>query len=263
MCLIVIAFQIHPEYPLIIAANRDEFYHRPTAALAFWEDFPDILAGRDLQEKGTWLGVSRKGRLAAVTNYRDPSLDKPHTLSRGILASGFLMDTQSPKAYVHRISEQGDLYNGFNLIVGDLNEIWWCSNINSASLKIQPGVHGISNRLLNTPWPKLEKAKSRLRAIISRPQPMDPETIFEMLADTETPPDHRLPNTGVGMDWERILSPIFVTSNIYGTRASSIILYHKNGLLTFLERTFITPSPVPTPEATRRHEIQWDPWVKG
>jgi uncharacterized protein with NRDE domain len=259
MCLIVMALRVHPEYPLIIAANRDEFYHRPTAPLAFWDDQPDILAGRDLQGKGTWLGVSRNGRLAAVTNYRDPSMDKPDAQSRGILVSGYLRGAQSPEAYVQSMRIRGDLYNGFNLIVGTMDELWWISNVNSAYLNISAGIHGISNRLLDTPWPKLEKAKSGMATIVRSGGKMDPETIFQLLSDTAAPPDHRLPHTGVGLDWERILSPIFVSSEIYGTRSSSIILYHKNGLLTFFERTFIPPNLTPSSTHTRHFDIDLKP----
>ena len=168
MCLIVMALHVHPEYPLIIAANRDEFYLRPTAPLAYWDDQTHILAGRDLQGKGTWLGVSRNGRMAAVTNYRDPTSNKPGALSRGLLGSGFLMEAQSPEAYVHRISDQGNFYNGFNLIVGDLSQYWWVSNLAPAPMKLTPGIHGISNRLLNTPRPKLEKAKAELEMDVDK-----------------------------------------------------------------------------------------------
>ncbi len=263
MCLIVMALQAHPEYPLILAANRDEFYSRPTAPLAFWEDRPDILAGRDLQGKGTWLGVSVNGRLAAVTNYRDPSMDKAGALSRGVLVSGFLMDTGPPEAYVHRVRAQGDAYNGFNLIVGRPDELWWFSNVNSACSKMSAGIHGISNRLLDTPWPKLEKAASCLAEIIRSGGKIDTEAIFQLLVDDAPPSDERLPDTGVGLDWERILSSVFVRSDAYGTRSSSIILYHESGVLTFLERTFKIPSPTPLPETTRKFEINWKPEKKG
>jgi uncharacterized protein with NRDE domain len=255
MCLIVLALQVHPEYPLIIAANRDEFYLRPTAPLAYWDDQTQILAGRDLQGKGTWLGVSRNGRMAAVTNYRDPASDKPGAMSRGLLVSGFLMEAQAPEAYAHRISDRGNLYNGFNLIVGDLSQYWWVSNLAPAPMKLTPGIHGISNRLLDTPWPKLEKAKAGLLNIITGNQSIQPEKIFDLLTDTIAPPDESLPDTGVGSDWERILSSIFVRSDSYGTRSSSIIFYHHSGMLMFLERTFKIPSPTPTPENTRQFEI--------
>ena len=258
MCLILIASQVHPEYPLIVAANRDEFYHRPTAPLSFWQDHPEVLAGKDLQGSGTWLGVSKTGRVAAVTNYRDFTMDQPNALSRGLLASHFLMGSQSPEFYIDRVRISGNLYNGFNLIVGDVNCLWWFSNVNNASLKLEPGIHGISNHLLNTPWPKLEKAAAMLSDIMNRDRQIDPENIFSMLADTSFPPDQRLPDTGVGKAWEKMLSPIFVTSDVYGTRSSSVILYHHSGLLSFLERTFKTPSPAPTPLETK----QVDTWIE-
>jgi uncharacterized protein with NRDE domain len=255
MCLIVTAIHAHPEYPLIIAANRDEFYHRPTAPLGFWEDHPEVLAGRDLQGEGTWLGVSKLGRIAAVTNYRNPSIDRPNALSRGLLVSHFLMGSQSPQKYIDRISCAGDLYNGFNLIVGDVHGLWWHSNVSADSLELKPGIHGICNHLLDTPWPKLEKAKSGFLGVIKENSEIDPESIFQLLTDMEVPPDNRLPDTGVGLDREKMLASIFVKSDIYGTRSSSIILYHKSGLLTFMEKTFLTPSPTPTTESTRQFEI--------
>jgi uncharacterized protein with NRDE domain len=262
MCLILIASHLHPGYPLIIAANRDEFYHRPTAPLAFWDDHPEILAGKDLTGTGTWLGVSKTGRIAAVTNYRDPTNDRTNSLSRGVLVSHFLMGSQSPGIYIDRIQVSGDLYNGFNLIVGNINELWWFSNINRTSLKLDPGMHGISNHLLDTPWPKLEKAKMLFHDMILHERELNPENIFNMLSDTAYPPEEQLPDTGIGPDWERVLSPIFVSSEAYGTRSSSIILCHHNGLLSFFERTFQTPSPLPTPLETRQVNIWMKPDVR-
>jgi len=256
MCLIVIAINRHPDYPLVIAANRDEFYRRPTAPLAFWDDYPEILGGRDLQAGGTWLGISLSGRIAALTNYRNPSNDKPYTRTRGEIITGFLTGAQSPEAYIHQIRVIGDQYNGFNLIAGDVGRLWWFSNVGSAGSKLDSGIYGICNHLLDTPWPKLEKAKRRFHDIVTGSREIEPEDFFHMLEDTEFPPDDRLPDTGVGLDWERLLSPIFVHSEVYGTRSSSLIFYHKSGLMTFIERTFKTPSPTPTPLETRRVDIQ-------
>jgi uncharacterized protein with NRDE domain len=259
MCLILIASRIHPDYPLIIAANRDEFYNRPTAPLDFWDDHPEILAGRDLQGNGTWLGVSRNGRIAAVTNYRDPRSDKPGALSRGLLVSHFLMGSQSPEIYIERVGHAGNLYNGFNLVAGDVNKLRWFSNVTMTSSILDPGIHAICNHLLDTPWPKLEKAKSGLLDIINENRNIDPETIFQLLSDTSVPPDEYLPDTGIGLEWERMLASIFVQSDVYGTRSSSIILYNNNGLLKFQEKTFTTPSPVPAPYETRQFEISLKP----
>ncbi len=238
MCLILVASRSHPEYPLIIAANRDEFYHRPTAPLCFWDDHPEILAGRDLQEKGTWLGVTKKGRIAAITNFRDPAHINPDAPSRGLLVSNFLISDQTPENYLKAIENSGINYNGFNLVVGDINELWWFSNKKKDILKINPGIHGLSNHLLDTPWPKVKKTKAGLHDILNTSSPIDPEDIFRLLADTDRPADDKLPDTGVGLKWEQILSSVFVFSEIYGTRSSAVILVDKFGNLTFLERTY-------------------------
>jgi uncharacterized protein with NRDE domain len=256
MCLILIASKSHPVYPLIIAANRDEFYHRPTAPLSFWDDHPEILAGRDLQGKGTWLGVTKKGRIAAVTNYRDPEKINPNAPSRGLLVSNFLISDQPPADYLNAIENLNENYNGFNLVVGDSKQLWWYSNRKNNILKIGTGIHGISNHLLDTPWPKIKKSTSGLHDILNTSDPIDPEDIFQLLADTNRPADKNLPDTGVGLEWERILSSVFVTSEIYGTRSSAVILLDTTGNLLFLERTYKTGAHTPTAVETRRYGIK-------
>ena len=256
MCLILIASKSHPLYPLIIAANRDEFYHRPTAPLSFWDDNPEILAGRDLQEKGTWLGVTKKGRIAAITNYRDPTDINPDAPSRGLLVSNFLISAQAPADYLKAIENSGKNYNGFNLVIGDINQLWWYSNKKKNVLKIETGIHGISNHLLDTPWPKIKKTRSGLHDILNTSGPIDPEDIFRLLADTNHPKDDDLPDTGVGREWERVLSSVFVSSEIYGTRSSAVILLDNFGNLTFFERTYKTNFPMPTCKETKRIEIK-------
>lgn len=255
MCLIVLAYRCHPGYPLIIAANRDEFYDRPTAPLAFWEDCPDILAGRDLKSRGTWLGVTRTGRIAAVTNYRDPAIINPEAPSRGLLVSGFLLSDQPPETHLETIKASAGDYNGFNLVVGGADGLFWYSNRNDGIRRLDDGIHGISNRLLNTPWPKVEKSKAALKSILDHQQEPDTEAIFRMLADTETPPDEQLPDTGVGLEWERILASVFVASDVYGTRSSSVILLEDTGRLTFMERGFEIHHQAPLALETRRFEI--------
>lgn len=260
MCLIILAIEAHPEYPLVIAANRDEYYHRPTTPLAFWEDMPEVLAGRDLAGGGTWLGISRTGRLAAVTNYRDPVLQDPDARSRGLLVSGFLTGNTPADVYFNNLLDAEKNYNGFNLVAGDMGgHLWWMSNVSKELKQLKPGICGVSNRLLDTPWPKIETAKSRLHGVLASGSGLDIEAIFSILSDTSTPDDHRLPDTGVGLEWERVLSPIFVASDIYGTRSSSVILYHHSGKLTFWERTWQVPSPLPTPIETRRVDLDIRP----
>ncbi len=251
MCLIVIATQIHPLYPLIIAANRDEFYHRPTAPLAFWQDQPGILAGRDLEQNGTWLGITKTGRFSSITNFRDPSLMGSAAPSRGLLVSNFLASDQRPEEYLQAINNSGKKYNGFNLIVGDMNQLWWYSNKKNDIVKIKPGIHVISNHLMNTPWPKTLKAKGGMQEICRENTVIDPEDIFQILADKSHPPDNELPDTGVGLEWERLLSSVFISSDIYGTRSSAVILAEPSGQITFTERTFKSKGNTPGIQDTR------------
>ncbi|MBC2713798.1 MAG: NRDE family protein [Desulfobacteraceae bacterium] len=256
MCLIAIATQNHPLYPLIIAANRDEFYHRPTAPLSFWEDQPNILAGRDLQQNGTWLGITKTGRIAAITNFREPAAMDPHAPSRGLLVSNFLASDHHPEDYLQAIKNSGKTYNGFNLVVGDMHQLWWYSNKKNDIVKIKPGIHVISNHLMDTPWPKTQKIKSGIQDICNRNNAIDPEDIFQVLADKNRPPDDKLPDTGVGLEWERILSSVFVFSDIYGTRSSAVILAEPSGQMTFAERTFKPQKNAPTIEETREFNIK-------
>lgn len=251
MCLIAIAVETHPLYPLIIMANRDEFYHRPTAPLAFWEDHPAVLAGRDLTGKGTWLGISTAGRISMLTNYREPSAFNAHARSRGRLVSDFLASTRSPEDYLEGIRQRRDEYNGFNLVVGDISRLWWYSNKTNEISLLSPGIHAISNHLLDTPWPKAEKIRGRMEALCRDGGEISPEILFAMLADTARPPDHTLPDTGVGLEWERILSSVFVVSPDYGTRASTVILAEASGRVLMAERTFSPGMNPPTAETTR------------
>ena len=261
MCLIAIATRIHPLYPLIIAANRDEFYHRPTAPLEFWQDHPNILAGRDLEQNGTWLGITKTGRIAAITNFREPASIDPHAPSRGLLINNFLSSDQHPEDYLQAIKDSGEKYNGFNLVVGDMHQLWWYSNknkdsVNSHIVKITPGIHMISNHLMDTPWPKTIKTKSGIQDICHRENAIDPKDIFQVLSDRNQPPDEQLPETGVGRQWERILSPVFVSSDIYGTRSSAVILSDNDGRITFAERTFKSQGNPPIIEKTRTFNVK-------
>jgi uncharacterized protein with NRDE domain len=238
MCLLLLALQAHPAYKLVIAANRDEFYERPTAPAGFWNESPDILAGRDLRAGGTWFGITRKGRIAAITNYRDPASLKPAAPSRGSLVSDFLMGEGDPEAYLSRLALNAWDYNGFNLVIGIRDQLWWYSNqVPGIQRPITPGIHGLSNHLLNTPWPKVSRSKSALKEILSNNTILSPELLFGMLLDRSIPGDAILPDTGVGIEWERILSPIFIASPGYGTRSSTILLLDREDHVTFLERT--------------------------
>jgi uncharacterized protein with NRDE domain len=238
MCLILLSYRNHPSYRLILAANRDEFYDRPTAPLGFWEEDPRILAGRDLKSGGTWLGVTKSGRISAITNFRDPKTQMNDAPSRGFLVENFLRGDEPPEKYLRKVKKEGKKYNGFNLIAGNESGLFCFSNRSDEITELSPGVHGLSNRFLDTPWPKVEKGKKCFKNILSGNN-IDTELIFAMLADEEKPPDGDLPETGVGIEWERILSPLFIRSEIYGTRSSSIVLMEKKSV-TFIERTYNT-----------------------
>jgi uncharacterized protein with NRDE domain len=239
MCLIIFSYNMHPRYRLIFAANRDEYYNRPTGPLCFWDDAPDVLAGRDLKHNGTWLGVSRTGRIAAITNFRDPGFQIENAPSRGHLVSNFLVSKESPKTYMEHIKSMGHRFNGFNLFIGDRTDLFYYSNRKDHIEKLKPGLYGVSNQFLDTPWPKVVKAKAGLFKLTDNTDYIDHEDIFDMLKDRSYPPDSELPDTGVGLGWERIFSPLFIKSESYGTRSSSVILMERSDRITFLERTFI------------------------
>ena len=238
MCLALFALRTHPRFPLIIAANRDEYYSRPTAPAEFWPEKPSILAGRDLQEGGTWLGVTRSGRFAAVTNYRDPREFQETRRSRGHLVRGYLESGRPPLDYLAHVNREAAAYNSFNLMVGDLREAAYFSNRTSAPSMLEPGVYGLSNHLLDTPWPKVERLKAAFFEMLSHDKPGLVDGLFRILADGYRPADHELPETGVGVEWERLLSSAFIKSADYGTRSSTLFLVEGGGPAHFIERRF-------------------------
>jgi len=237
MCLIFVAIDAHPDYRLVIAANRDEFYDRPSAPAAFWPEAPELLAGKDLRGGGTWLGITRTGRIAALTNYRHPDSKSADAPSRGRLVSDFLLGRDAPVSYLEKISADADRYNGFNILVGQNTELYHYSNRASGIRKLDPGIHGLSNHLLDTPWPKVEKGTQALKIALSGKNLL-PEDLFHLLMDRTVPPDEVLPDTGVGLEMERMLSPVFISSPDYGTRSSTVILLDRKGKVTFMERSF-------------------------
>jgi len=243
MCLIIFLYDKHPDYRFILAANRDEFYDRPTSPLAFWDDTPSVLAGRDLKGTGTWLGITKNGRIAAITNFREPALFKPNAPSRGLLVSDYLTGTKTPKIYLNHIKTIGHRYNGFNLLLGDSNGLYYYSNKIDKIKELKPGLYGLSNHLLDTPWPKVKKGKAFFKNVLSKEKLINTEDIFSLLADRTFAPDDRLPDTGIDLNWERMLSPLFITSDTYGTRSSSIILIDRSHKAVFSERSFIPGEP--------------------
>jgi len=238
MCLILLAYDAHPIYRLILAANRDEFFARPTAPAAFREDSPQILAGRDLKGGGTWLGLTRTGRIAAITNYRDPRSERKDAPSRGGLVREFLAGAMSVEGYLVFLKSEGTNVNGFNLIFGDMKQLCWFSNRGGEPQFLQPGIHGLSNRLLDTPWPKVSRGKEDLERIVADGTDIEPDALFAILTDRTIPPDNLLPDTGVGIQLERILSPRFISAPTYGTRSSTVILIDREERVTFIEKTY-------------------------
>ncbi|MGD8429607.1 MAG: NRDE family protein [Ectothiorhodospiraceae bacterium] len=236
MCLLLLAYRTHPGYPLIVAANRDEFHERETAPAAWWEDRP-ILAGRDLEAGGTWLGVSRTGRFAALTNYRDPSVTEPGACSRGELPLLALEDG-SVDRHIAAVDRGGDRYNGFNLLLGDPGRLACVSNRGPLHQDLPPGMHALSNDVLNTPWPKAQRGLDRLATYLRAHSAPDAGDLADLMHDRVRPADADLPDTGVGLEWERLLAPMFIVSRRYGTRSTSIVLFRDDGAVQFLERRY-------------------------
>jgi uncharacterized protein with NRDE domain len=245
MCLIFLAIDSHPHYKIVIAANRDEFYDRPSAPASFWPEAPQLLAGRDLRAGGTWLGVTKTGRMAALTNFRDSESKTTDAPSRGNLVSEFLLGRKEPVTYLEQISANAQRYNGFNLLVGQNANIYYYSNRAGEIRALGPGIHGLSNHCLDTPWPKVEKGKEALRALLTG-KSICPDDLFHLLLDRTAAPDELLPDTGVGLEKERMLSPIFISSPEYGTRSSTVILLDRTGSVTFIEKSFPNGSENPS-----------------
>lgn len=237
MCLILFAYKVHPDYKLIVAANRDEFYKRPTAPAQYWEDHPEILAGRDLEKMGTWMGITRNGRFAALTNYRNPHEVADGKRSRGELVANALLYEGNMKEYMGKLIETKEQYPGYNLLAGDIDELYYFSNIGGDLQKLEPGIYGISNHLLNTDWPKVIKGKERLSKLMNGSQEGLIDELFTLLQTSDPAPDEQLPKTGVSLEMERMLSPLFISSEHYGTRSSTILL-STNTEIQYVERAF-------------------------
>ncbi len=242
MCLIVFAWRVMPGAPLIAAANRDEFYDRPTAAAAPWPESPHVIAGRDLKFGGSWMGVSQQGphgpRFAALTNIRGPLERRADAPSRGALVADFLTGELSAQQYVHSLIGNCDDYNGFNLVLGDREQLFWFSNRGDADTRngkqLEPGIYGISNSLLDAPWPKVLRTKAQFASLLCQGAPED--AYFEMLADTTRASDLRLPDTGIEIELERKLSAVCIETPGYGTRTSTVVTLYDNAPAELHER---------------------------
>lgn len=237
MCLIIFAYKVHPQYPLIVAANRDEFYRRPTAPIHYWEDNPTLLAGRDLEKMGTWMGVTTSGRFAALTNYRNPKEVTTGKQSRGELVADALKYDGDLKEYMQGLANRQQQYPGYNLLAGEAKELYYYSNIGQELQKLEPGLYGVSNHLLNTEWPKVERGKKGLSHIITENRGTLVEELMVLLQQADPAPDESLPNTGVSLEWERLLSPLFIQSEHYGTRSSTVLLLSEKEM-EYVERVF-------------------------
>jgi uncharacterized protein with NRDE domain len=240
MCLILIAHRADPRYRLVVAANRDEFFRRPTAAADYWSDAPHVLGGRDLEKGGTWMGVATDGRWAAVTNFRDGASPEPGTRSRGGLVAGYLSGSARAQAYMASMERGVHEYHGFNLLAGDDAGVHYLSNKDDGSRMLAAGVYGLSNHLLDSPWPKVERGKLALREALAGAAKPDGliETLLTALSDRSIAEERALPSTGIGKDWERRLSAAFIGAPGYGTRASTVLLIDHDGEVNFRERSF-------------------------
>lgn len=234
MCLMILAWRRHPDFRLVLAGNRDEFHERPAAAADWWPN--DIVGGKDLRAGGTWLAAHRSGRFAVVTNYREPIEEGRGPRSRGELVTGFLESDASPEDYADEIAARGNDYAGFNLLLGDAAALTYLSNRGRGPEVLAPGIYGLSNHLLDTPWPKLERTRARFRALLA--DGAQTAALLGMLADREPAADGELPATGVGPEWERLLSSPFIVNPYYGTRCSTILKLLENETMEFTERRF-------------------------
>ncbi len=239
MCLIFIGLKQHPDYKFVLAANRDEFYKRKTSPAAHWPDNLNIIGGRDLEAGGTWLGMNLNGKISMVTNYRDPRNIDPNAPSRGHLVSGYLEDTVPARRYVEELEPRAKHYNGFNLLVGSPEELWYLSNYKSGVDQLTKGIFGLSNHLLETPWPKVKRGKQNFAAVLSSGE-LKENALFDMLFDDMRASDDQLPDTGIGLERERALSAMFIKSPGYGTRCSTVVLVDHQDNVSFTERVYNT-----------------------
>lgn len=230
MCTLFLAYKTHPNHPLVLLLNRDEFYHRPTAPIQLWKtESQDILSGIDEKAGGTWLGSSSKGELAVITNYRHLGKENPNAPSRGQLVKDFLVEDQTAHEYGLFLQNHKDLYNGYNLIWGDLQNLYYFSNIENQLRPLEPGIYGLSNHFLDTPWPKVQWGKNRFSEIL-KPDTLDIDAFFEMMENQEKAPDQKLPHTGLPPEKERLLSSLFIESQKlqYGTRSTTLMIFDQN-----------------------------------
>jgi uncharacterized protein with NRDE domain len=252
LCLIALAWKARVGLPLAVAANRDEWRERPTEAAHWWPEHPRLFAGRDLQAGGTWMGVTREGRFAAVTNFRDPSDKRSTARSRGTLVTDYLLGMDAPATFLRALKAHAGEYNGFNLLLGDGEELWYFGSRAGEARRVEPGIHALSNHLLDEPWPKVVRARLAMAEAMKEADPA--ERLFRVLADGQGAPDASLPDTGVGITWERRLASPLITGADYGTRSSTVMLATDDGGILFEERT-LGPDGAVTRTSTGRLRV--------
>ncbi len=244
MCILFIANKMREDYPLIIAANRDEFYARPTAPSTFWDEHPNLLAGQDLEANGTWMGVTRNRNLAALTNVRDPQNINNNAVSRGELVANWLKQDSVDRShaaqsqYLATLENTRSQYNGYNLLFGHVDALRVYNNVNNSTHFIEQGVYGLSNADIATPWPKVTQGVTALNHFVTNEDVINDDDLFGILRRDNKADDALLPDTGVGYEWEKALSSIFIQTEKYGTRTSTLLLVDKNKTLTWKERCF-------------------------
>lgn len=252
MCLVLVAYRTHPRYPLVLAANRDEFHARPALPLHWWRDGAPLLAGRDLQAGGGWLGLDASGRMALVTNYRDPSVPRPEGATRGSLIGDFLRGPLDAGEFARQTSARAGQFSGFNLLAMDGNVLGYVTSHPMPEARmLPPGIYGLSNRQLDTPWPKLLRTRARFERELAGDQPR-PAELMRILSDRAPAADEELPDTGIGLEWERLLSAAFIVSDSYGTRCSTVVLIGNDGIVTVEERSHATDG-----STSVRHRMSW------
>jgi len=237
MCLLVVAVDAHPDFRLVLAGHRDEFHARPSAALAWWDDSPQILAGRDLQAGGTWLGVDRRGRMSVVTNFRAPGSQREAAPSRGLLVPAFLASGLPAAAFTDQLARDASAYSGFNLLAWDGSTLAYCAGPAGDAQTLSRGIYGLSNARPDTPWSKLTRARERVRDVLEAGPPR-PEALFRALEDRQPARDDELPETGIGIELERLLSAPFIVSPQYGTRCTTVVLVGNDGGVQVTERRY-------------------------
>jgi uncharacterized protein with NRDE domain len=259
MCLLVLAWQVHPRYRLIVAANRDEFHERPTAAMARWPAPDDIIAGRDLRAGGTWLAIDRARRFGVITNFRDLQPPAPGAPSRGSLIPSYLRNPAGAAAYLRELEPTAREYSGFNLLLMDDDSLWYASNRADPFAKpLPPGIYGLSNQFLDTPWPKLQRVRRRFDPLVQQGDEVLRSELLAILGDpTQAGVDEHLPKTGLSVEWEQLLSSPFIRNDQYGTRCSTLVLLEHSGAVSLTERRF---DPLGTMIADTEFSLRPDEW---